>query len=77
VTTVRGTVIEGLVKNQHNTSFQILGRDEKLHLLTAEEIRTMTFGEKSLMPAGVDKRMGATDFQDLLAYLSRLARSRR
>lgn len=77
VTTVRGKVIEGLVKNQHNTSFQILGTDEKLHLLTAEEIRTMTFGEKSLMPAGVDKRMGAAEFQDLLAYLSRLARSRR
>jgi putative heme-binding domain-containing protein len=77
VTTVQGRVIEGVLKNQHNTSFQILGKDERLHLLLAEEIRTMERSEKSLMPAGVDKRLTADEFADLVAYLSRQARSRR
>ncbi len=77
VTTVAGERFTGVLKNQHNTSFQILGTDEKLHLVTAEQIRTMTYAEKSLMPAGVDKRLTAEEYQDLLAFLSRQARSRR
>lgn len=77
VTTVAGKRIEGLMKNQHNTSFQILGLDEKLYLLTAGEVREMSYGKTSLMPTGVEKRMNEAEFQNLLAYLSRLARSRR
>ena len=77
VTTVAGNTFEGLVKNQHNTSFQILGLDEKLHLLTSAQIKEITFQPKSLMPAGVDKRLTPAEFQDLLAFLSRQARSRK
>ncbi|MEO6760031.1 MAG: carbohydrate-binding family 9-like protein [Saprospiraceae bacterium] len=77
VTTAAGKTLDGIVKNQHNTSFQILGMDEKLHLLTAAQIKEITFQPKSLMPAGVDKRLAPSEFQDLLAFLSHLARSRR
>jgi len=77
VTTTAGRTIEGLVKNQHNTSFQILGNDEKLHLLTAQQIRQITFQTKSIMPANADKTLTAAELQDLLAFLSRQARSRR
>ncbi|MBI2685171.1 MAG: c-type cytochrome [Acidobacteria bacterium] len=77
VTTTNNQTIEGIVKNQHNTSFQILGADEKLHLLTADQIKEITFHPKSLMPADFDKVLNPTEFQDLLAYLSRQARSRR
>ena len=77
VTTVDGRSISGLLKNQHNTSFQILGLDNKLHLLTAAMIKDMTYQPKSIMPGGVDKSITASEFQDLLAFLSRQARSRR
>jgi putative heme-binding domain-containing protein len=77
VTTVSGATAEGLVKNQHNTSFQILGMDEKLHLLTSEQIKDITFETKSIMPVDATKKMTAAEFQDLMAYLSRQARSRR
>jgi hypothetical protein len=65
------------VKNQHNTSFQIIGTDEKLYLLTREQIKSIDFHKQSLMPADVNKKLNAAEFQDLLAYLSRLSRSRR
>jgi putative heme-binding domain-containing protein len=77
VITVAGQTIEGIVRNQHNTSFQILGLDEKLHLLTAEQIKEITFQPKSLMPAAFDKILTPPELQNLLAYLSRQARSRR
>ncbi|MSV30900.1 MAG: c-type cytochrome [Bryobacterales bacterium] len=77
VTTAAGRSFEGIVKNQHNTSFQILGLDNKLHLLTAAQIKDIQFQPKSLMPASFDKSLTPVELQDLLAYLSRQARSRR
>lgn len=77
VTTAAGRSFEGIVKNQHNTSFQILGLDNKLHLLTAAQIKDIQFQPKSLMPASFDKSLTTVELQDLLAYLSRQARSRR
>ena len=77
VTTAAGRSFEGIVKNQHNTSFQILGLDNKLHLLTAAQIKDIQFQPKSLMPASFDKSLTSVELQDLLAYLSRQARSRR
>jgi putative heme-binding domain-containing protein len=77
VTTTSGQTFTGLVKNQHNTSFQILGTDEELHLLTATQIKEMAFQTKSLMPANAAKILTPTELEDLLAFLSRQARSRR
>lgn len=77
VVTTAGKQIVGVVKNQHNTSFQIIGTDEKLYLLTREQIKSIDFHKQSLMPADVNKKLDAAEFQDLLAYLSRLSRSRR
>lgn len=77
VITADGRTINGVLKNQHNTSFQILGTDEKLHLLTAQEIKQMTLPPKSFMPSQFDKSLTGEDFQNLLAFLSRQARNRR
>ncbi|MBL8237910.1 MAG: c-type cytochrome [Bryobacterales bacterium] len=77
VTTTSGVTIAGIVKNQHNTSFQILGTDEKLHLLTSAQIRAIHFETKSLMPADAAAVLTPAELDDLLAFLSRLARSRR
>lgn len=77
VTTLKGMTFEGIVKNQHNTSFQILGLDNKLHLLTAGMIKEMIYQPKSIMPSNLDKSLTPAELLDLLAYLSRQARSRR
>lgn len=74
VRTKAGETFEGLIKNQHNTSYQILARDGRWRLLLAGEIAGMEPLPGSWMPAGVDKRLTAAEFEDLMAYLSRLAR---
>ena len=77
VVTTKGQTITGLLKNQHNSSYQILGNDEKLYLLLSSEIESIEFQKQSLMPAGKYKSLPAADLDDLVAYLSRQARSRR
>ena len=72
VVTKDGRTIRGVLKNQQNFSLQILGDDDKLHFLVPEEIASLERPDASIMPADVDKRLTAGEFQDLLAYLSRL-----
>ena len=74
VVTTKGQTIIGLLKNQHNSSYQILGTDEKLHLLLTSEIKSIDFQKKSLMPIPA---LPAAYLDDIIAYLSRQARSRR
>ena len=50
---------------------QVLGEDGKLHLLAREEIKTIEYGKKSLMPADYDKKLSAAEFEGLLEFLSR------
>ncbi|MCB1020455.1 MAG: c-type cytochrome [Bryobacterales bacterium] len=72
VTTKDGRTIRGVVKNQHNFSIQILGEDGELHLLVPEEIQTLDVRDKSMMPTDNEQRLSPQEFQDLLAFLSRL-----
>jgi putative heme-binding domain-containing protein len=74
LTTKAGQSVRGVIKNENNFSLQILGTDDKLHLLDREEIRNITYETKSLMPSGIDRKLTATEFQDLLAFLSRQTR---
>lgn len=71
IVTKSGQRIEGVAKNEHNSSIQVLGKDQKLHLVTQEEIKSIEHLEKSLMPADADKRLSKEEFQDLLAFLAR------
>jgi cytochrome c oxidase cbb3-type subunit 3 len=68
-----GKKVRGVVKNENNFSLQILGTDNKLHLVLRSEVSDLRYEEKSLMPADLDKKLGAEEFQDLLAFLSRQA----
>ena len=68
-----GRKVRGVVKNEHNTSLQILSLDNRLELLLRDEIGSITYEEKSLMPADYGKTLSATEMQDLLAFLSRQA----
>jgi len=76
VTTKDGRTISGVLKNEHNFSIQLLGDDDRLHLLTSDEIASLERGEKSIMPTDYDQRLSADEFRDLVAFLSRLSKSK-
>ncbi|MEO7651110.1 MAG: c-type cytochrome, partial [Bryobacteraceae bacterium] len=71
-----GGEISGVLKNEHNFSYQVLDRHGKLHLLTRDEVQTVTHGTESLMPSNFDKTLSPAELQDVLAFLSRQAASR-
>jgi putative heme-binding domain-containing protein len=75
VTTLDGRTIEGIVKNENNFSLQVLGLDRKLRLFTREELKEVVYQRESTMPGNYDQRLTGSELQDLLAFLSRLARS--
>jgi putative heme-binding domain-containing protein len=76
VTTADGQKIRGVVKNENNFSIQLLGLDQKLHLLMRDQLRSVHYDTGSLMPADAERRLAATELQDLLAFLSRQSRRR-
>ena len=69
-----GSTVRGVLKNENNFSFQILGTDDRLHLLSSDEIDRMVRDDVSLMPSDYDKRLNAEELTNLIAYLSRLVR---
>jgi len=69
-----GARIEGVAKNENNYSLQVLGRDEKLHLITRGEIAGLKHGTRSLMPVDAAERLSKDEFQDVVAFLARQAR---
>lgn len=73
VTTRSGNTIRGVLRNEDNFSMQILGMDQKLYLLNRSTLKSVTYEPKSLMPTDYDKRLSKEEFNDLLAYLTRLA----
>ncbi len=71
ITTKSGARIEGVARNENNFSIQVLGKDEKLHLITQDEIKEIRHSAKSLMPTDNARRLTTGEFQDLLAFLAR------
>jgi cytochrome c oxidase cbb3-type subunit III len=76
VTTQSGEVIKGVAKNEDAFSVDVLDMQGKLHLFTKDELRSVTHEPESLMPRNVDKTLTSVEFQDLLAMLSRQARTK-
>ena len=76
VTAQNGEVIEGIARNEDGFSIQILDQHNKLHLYDKSELREITYGKKSLMPHNYDKVLTSDEFQDLLAMLSRQAKTK-
>lgn len=74
IRTAAGETLTGVLRNRHNFSYQLLDREGRLHMLSADEIDSVEIGEKSPMPADVDRRLTEEEFRDLLAFLSRLTR---
>jgi cytochrome c oxidase cbb3-type subunit III len=72
VTTADGKVIEGILKNEDSFSLQVLGKND-LNLYRFKRAAVKVFYDpKSLMPHDWDKRLPPAEFQDLLAFLTRL-----
>jgi cytochrome c oxidase cbb3-type subunit III len=76
VKTRDGLTLEGIVKNENNFSLQLLDMERKLHLFTRDELAEVTYATRSLMPSNYDQRLTETELQNLLAFLSRQARSK-
>ena len=75
VTTPDGRVIRGVLKNENSVSMQILGVDDsRLHLLERKTLRDIQYEKASLMPRDYKTRLSAQEFQDLMAFLTRLSR---
>jgi len=74
VVTAEGTVLTGIVKNENNFSVQFLDTRGGLHLFGREELKEITYQERSLMPDDYDRRLTTAEAQDLLAFLSRMVR---
>jgi cytochrome c oxidase cbb3-type subunit III len=71
VVITEGKVLTGVVKNENNFSVQFLDSAGGLHLFTREELKEITYQDRSLMPDDYDRRLTAAEMQDLLAFLSR------
>jgi cytochrome c oxidase cbb3-type subunit 3 len=73
VVTRDGKTVSGVLMNEDSFSLQMLGSDNELHMFARDELRQVLYQPKSLMPTDYDKRLTPEEFQDLLAFLSRLA----
>ena len=76
VTTLTGEAVEGIARNEDAFSIQILDERDKLHLFDRQELRTVVYGTKSLMPHNYDKVLSSLQLRDLIAMLSRQARTK-
>jgi hypothetical protein len=65
-----------VAKNEDAFSVDVLDVDGKLHLFTKDEIQKVTHEPESLMPHDLDKTLTPSEFQDLIAMLSRQARTK-
>jgi putative heme-binding domain-containing protein len=66
--TRHGARLEGVARNYDNHSLQLLDRSGRIHLLSMDEIETLSFASDSLMPA---PRLSSRELGDLLAFLSK------
>jgi len=72
VTTLGGKTVRGVLRNEDSFSMQIMGLDQQLYLLERAKLKTIIYEPKSLMPTDYDKRLSKAEFDDLLAFLTRL-----
>ena len=71
VVTRQGRTIEGVMRNMDHWSVQFIGRDGSYHSWQRADLKSVTIKPGSIMPSVYDRRLSATDFRDLLAFLTR------
>jgi len=72
ITMKDGKVVNGILKNEDSFSLQVLGKDDlNLYRFKRQDVKVF-YDPQSLMPHDWDKRLPPAEFQDLLAFLTRL-----
>jgi cytochrome c oxidase cbb3-type subunit 3 len=71
VTTADGKVVRGVLRNEDSFSLEVMGLDQQLHSYDRSKVKVV-YEPKSLMPTDYDKRLTKDEFNNLLAYLTRL-----
>lgn len=71
VTTKDGKTTRGVLRNEDSFSLAVMGLDQQLHLYDRSKVN-IVYEPESLMPSDYDKRLSADEFNNLLAYLTRL-----
>ena len=72
VTMKDGKVISGILKNEDSFSLQVLGKDDlSIHRFKRQDVQVY-YDPNSVMPHDWDKRLSQAEFQDLMAFLTRL-----
>jgi putative heme-binding domain-containing protein len=72
VVTQDGKTVRGVLRNEDSFSLAIMGLDQQLHLYDRGRLKSVVYEQASLMPTDYDKRLGKDEFNNLLAYLTRL-----
>ncbi len=72
VTTLGGKTVRGVLRNEDSFSMQIMGLDQQLYLYDRAKLKTIIYEPKGLMPTDYDQRLSKVEFDDLLAFLTRL-----
>jgi putative heme-binding domain-containing protein len=71
VTTRDGKTVRGTLRNEDSFSLQVMGLDQQLHSYDRGKVKII-YEPTSLMPSDYDKRLTRDEFDNLLAYLTRL-----
>ena len=72
VTTAAGKTVRGTLRNEDSFSMQIMGLDQQLYLFDRTKLKKIVYEPDSLMPSDYDKRLAKGEFDNLLAFLTRL-----
>ena len=72
IVTTDGKTHDGVLMNEDGFSLQMLGSDNRLYTFDRARVRSMTQKARSIMPTDYDKRLAPDEFNDLMAYLTRL-----
>ncbi len=59
------------MRNQDAWSIQFMDMSGKLHSFARSDLRSVTISAGSIMPTDYDKRLSKSEFDDLLAFLTR------
>lgn len=71
VSDAAGQQVRAVAKHVSPWSAELIDEKGNLHLVHADEVRTLAFQKKSWMPSANDLGLSAEDVDNLLAYLSR------
>ena len=76
VTTADGKTLTGVVRNEDNFSLQLQTPDGTLHLFARDELQSIEYQPRSLMPDDYASRLSRQELDDLVSYLVSIARGK-